>query len=113
VHGVSLPAASADGGSMIVSPEGLILAKADLGPSMTAYAEIDLAALRRLRRRPGMANLPSRQPYALYARAYQQLAAQPANTLIGPDGDLVAPTAPWYVERQKKVIAALAERGVI
>jgi predicted amidohydrolase len=113
VHGVSLPAASADGGSMIVSPEGLILAKADLGPSMTAYAEIDLEALRRLRRRPGMTNLPSRQPYGLYARAYGQLEAQQANTLIGPDGALVAPTAPWYAERQKRVIAALAERGVI
>jgi predicted amidohydrolase len=114
VHGVSLPAASADGGSMIVSPEGLILAKADLGPSMTAYAEIDLEALRRLRRRPGMANLPSRQPYALYARAYAQLDAQPANSLIGPEGDVVAPSgAAWYAERQRKVIAALAERGVI
>jgi predicted amidohydrolase len=47
----AIPAASADGGSKIVDYQGIVLAETATGESMAAFAEIDLAALRRYRRR--------------------------------------------------------------
>ena len=77
-----IPLASVDGGSKIVDYRGIVLAQTGAGESMAAFAEIDLAALRRDRRRPGINNLLSRHRSALYADTYQQPHFYPANTMV-------------------------------
>ncbi len=72
IANITIPIASADGGSKIIDHRGIVLAETGAGESMAAFAEIDLAALRRDRRRPGLNNLLSRQRFELYAQSYHQ-----------------------------------------
>lgn len=81
VEGIDIPTSSADGGSKIIDPHGRILAQAGSGPSLAAVADIDVPALRRLRARPGMGNLLSRQRYEVARLAYADAQAWPPNTL--------------------------------
>lgn len=111
--GTPIPQASADRGSKIVDPRGLIIAEAAAGPSMCAYGEVDVGQVRRLRRKTAMGNLPARQPMALYARAYAAADIHPPNSLLAPDGAVTTPDRSFYRDRQSAVIEALAERGVI
>jgi predicted amidohydrolase len=113
IENIAIPKSSTDGGSTIIDYRGLILAEAGYGESMVAHAEIDIAALRRWRRRPGMGNMLSRQPTGLWAQAYVGVEVQPRNTLVDADGEIVTPSPPWYGERQRRVIAAMAEAGII
>ncbi len=113
IAGIAIPEASTDAGSKVVDPRGLVLAESGFGESMAAWAEIDIAALRRLRRRPGMGNLLARQPMALWTEAYASVDIQPRNTLLGEDGRPLAPDPAWYAARQRRVIDALAAKGVI
>lgn len=113
VDGIAIPKSSADGGSKIVDYRGLVLSEAGLGESMAAYAEIDIAALRRFRRRPGMANTLSRQPMQLWASIYAEPSIQPPNTMIAEDGTVVSPTSQFYAQRQQRVIATLIDRKII
>jgi predicted amidohydrolase len=113
IEGVAIPAASTDGGSTLIDYRGLILAEAGYGESMVAHAEIDIAALRHWRRRPGMGNMLSRQPAALWAQAYAGIDVQPRNTLLDESGEIIAPTPAFYGERQRRVIDRLAESGLI
>lgn len=110
--GTPIPQNSADRGSKIVDPRGLIIAEAAGGPSMCAYGEVDIALVRRARRRAGMPNLLARTPAALYAGEYARAAIHPANTLVN-DGAVNVPGRDFYKARQEKVIEALAKRGVI
>ncbi|MEX1310979.1 MAG: nitrilase-related carbon-nitrogen hydrolase [Candidatus Sulfomarinibacteraceae bacterium] len=108
MEGLDLPSASADGGSCVVDFKGKILAEAGYGESCVAYADIDLAALRRFRRRPGMENLLSRQRFEAYAASYAQHTHYPANTMAdGFDGRA------HFVRTQAEVIERLAKKGVI
>jgi predicted amidohydrolase len=108
MEGIALPAASADGGSMVVDFRGLVLAEAGPGESLVACAEIDLDALRRFRRRPGMENLLSRQRFEAYADSYRDRSFYPANTLTGGyEG------RQHCIYTQKTTIQRLAESGVI
>ncbi len=108
MEGIALPAASADGGSMVVDFRGLVLAEAGSGESVVACAEIDLEALRRFRRRPGMENLVSRQRFEAYAESYRQHSFYPANTLTeGYEG------RQHCIDTQKATIQRLADLGVI
>ncbi|MFM2042438.1 MAG: hypothetical protein RLY86_1014 [Pseudomonadota bacterium] len=114
ITGIAFPAASTDGGSKVVDFRGQILAEAGPGESMVAYAEVDLAALRRYRRRPGMGNILARQPLQLFADTYADRVVQPANTLLDGQGNPVVPPGPgFYRERQQRVIDALADAGII
>ena len=114
ITGIATPSASTDGGSTVIDHRGLVLAQAGFGESMSAYAEINLAASRRYRRRPGMANLLSRQPVGLWAEAYGAAPeVQPRNGLIGGDGEVMQPDGAWYAARQRRVIEALSDKGVI
>lgn len=108
IHGTPLPAASADGGSKIINYKGLILAKSGPGESMTANGEIDLAALRRYRRRPGMENLLSRQRFELYADSYSHFQFYPANTMLNRK-----PERQLFVQTQLDTIERLSKMGVI
>jgi hypothetical protein len=103
-----LPAASADGGSKIVDFKGLVLVRSGPGESMSACSEIDLAALRRYRRRPGMENLLSRQRFELYAETYRMDCFYPANTMsaAGPDRR-------QFAQNQMQTIERLSKLGII
>lgn len=111
VFGSALPSASADGMSKIVDFEGRVLAAAGFGPSLVAHAEIDLAALRRARCRPGMGNLLARQRLSLFASSY-------ARTIEAPDlflerGQLRPPTRAALLARHRQCVARLAEIGLV
>ncbi len=108
IEGIDLPSASADGGSCIVDFTGTVRAEAGSGESCVAYADIDLDALRRFRRRPGMENLLSRQRFEAYAASYAEHTHYPPNTLAdGFDGRA------HFTRTQAEVIERLAKKGVI
>mgnify|MGYP001801330442 CR=1 FL=1 len=56
-----IAAASVDGGSKIIDYRGIVLSETGAGESMAAFAEIDISALRRYRKRPGLGNLQDRK----------------------------------------------------
>ena len=108
IKNISIPVASTDGGSQIVDYRGLILAETSTGESMATFAEIDLAALRRYRRRPGLNNLLSRQRFELYATSYNQSHFYPVNTMQDKEVE-----RKHFLETQQQAIARLVELGII
>jgi predicted amidohydrolase len=112
IAGVDMPGGSADGMSKVVDYLGEVRAEASTGESANACAEIDLEALRRYRRRPGMGNLLSRQRLELFAAAYGG-SVYPANTMLGADGTVVVPERSHFVATQRAVIERLERDGVI
>ena len=109
IDGTTFPEASTDGGSCVIDPSGRVLAQAGQGETMVANAEIDLASLRRERRRPGMGNLLSRQRFEAVAQTYVQARSYPPNRLLeGPP-----PGRSHYVDTQRGAIQALIDDGVI
>ncbi|GAA4910581.1 putative amidohydrolase [Nonomuraea thailandensis] len=68
--GIAIPGDSTNGGSEVIDHQGRVLAQAGPGETLVAAAELDLAALRRARLRPGMANLLSRVKTGLWAEEY-------------------------------------------
>ncbi len=109
----SMPADSANGGSRVIDYEGRILELAGPGESMLAHADLDLAALRHYRGRPGMFNLLSRQRLELFAPTYSGTEVYPANSLLNEDGSLRTPERGHYREMQTRVIRKLQERGIL
>ncbi len=110
---IAIPMASTDAGSKLVDFKGMVLAEAGYGESMAAYGEIDVAALRRYRRRPGMGNTLSRLPMRLWAQAYGQLDIQPINSLLDDGGRPIIPDPAWYAQRQRGVIKQAENEGRI
>jgi len=108
IEGMPIPADSTDGGSKIVNYQGVVLAKTGWGESVAAYAEIDLEALRRFRRRPGMENLLARQRFEAYAASYAEHHFYPANNLSG-----LAPERAHFIKTQRATIERLSKDGVI
>lgn len=108
LRGTAVPGDSTSGGSEIVDPGGRVLAQAGPGESMVAAAEIDLAALRRERARPGMGNTLARIKAALWAAEYARHDVERPNGLDG-----AAPERSWFRARQEDVIARLRNAGVI
>jgi predicted amidohydrolase len=94
-----LPAQSANGGSTILDYKGLSLAEAGYGESMSAHADIDMAALRHYRTRTGPANLLARQRFDLYAESYARHSHYPPNTLLDR-----LPDRNHAVQQQQEVI---------
>ncbi len=113
IENIAIPAASTASASKVVDYHGLVLAEAGYGESMAAYAEIDIEGLRRYRRRPGMPNILSRQPMALWADAYGSVDIQPRNSLLDAAGAVITPDPAWYSARQRRVIEGMADKGVI
>ncbi len=105
---IPIPENSTDGGSKIVDYKGLIIAETAQGESINAFAEIDLAALRRNRKRAGMANILSRQRFELYAESYAKHSFYPPNTLLEKKAERA-----HFVETQKSVIEKLETDGII
>jgi predicted amidohydrolase len=108
IAGTPVPDASADGGSKIIDYQGIVLTKTGWGESLAAVAELDLAALRRFRQRPGMDNLLARQRFEAYAESYAQHHHYPVNNLTE-----VAPERSHFLNTQKATIERLINEGVI
>jgi len=108
IANIAIPIASADGGSKIIDYRGIIIAETAAGESMAAFAEIDLAALRRDRRRPGLNNLLSRQRFELYAESYRQSHFYPPNTMLDQEVD-----RKHFLQTQQATIERLAKLGII
>lgn len=108
IANIPIPISSADGGSKIIDYRGLVLAETGAGESMAAFAEIDLAALRRYRRRPGLNNFLSRQRFELYAESYAQTHFYPANTMENKEID-----RKHFMKTQQEAIDRLSNLGII
>ncbi len=104
---IGIPENSTDGGSKIVDYKGLVIAETAQGESMNAFAEIDLAALRRNRRRAGMGNILSRQRFELYAQSYSK-SFYPPNSLADKKAERA-----HFVKTQKEVIKKLENENII
>jgi predicted amidohydrolase len=113
ISGTAMPLASADGNSVVVDYKGAILAESNSGETFTAFGEVDLAALRRSRRKPGMTNYLSRQRLELFAQSYATLGTQPANSMLGSDGHVVPLTRDGFTSRQQAIIDAMIKKGTI
>jgi len=103
IDGSPIPGASTDGGSQIINHDGHVLVEASNGESMSAFAEIDLAASRRARQRPGMDNLLSRNRFELYAETYARTTIHAANGFA--DGSV--PDREAFLRAQRDAIGRL------
>ena len=111
ISGVDIPLGSADGMSKIVDDQGRVLSAAGTGESMAAYADLDIAGLRRRRLRPGMGNFLSRLPQAAIKAGLGSTALKPTALL---DGDsLKIPQRADFAARQKATLDALLSAGVL
>ncbi|QOW19474.1 nitrilase [Lysobacter ciconiae] len=108
---VDIPAQSTDGMSKIVDDQGRVLVEAGDGESMVAFAEIDIAALRRRRERPGMGHILSRLPQDAIAQGLASAPMQP-NALM-PGGELRIPERAELGQRQRATIDALKTAGIL
>ncbi|WP_138378900.1 nitrilase-related carbon-nitrogen hydrolase [Luteithermobacter gelatinilyticus] len=113
IRGHELPCAATDGRSALIDYQGQTLAESGWGETMTAYGAIDLNALRRYRRRPGMGNFLARQRFELFAESYATLGSQKANTLLNDKGHHRIPDRTHFMTTQTDCIARLARKNVI
>jgi predicted amidohydrolase len=111
ISGTDMPLASADGNSALIDWKGNVMAESNSGETITAFGDIDLAALRRARRKPGMTNYLSRQRLELFAATYAGT-VQPANTLL-KEGAALIPDRDHFRRVQDEVIARLEKSGII
>lgn len=110
---IDLTSESANGGSRVVDFKGRVDKIAGFGESANGAGQIDLGALRRERRQPGMGNYLSRQRFEAFAETYAKFGSHPANSLLGPDGKLKKAERAHFGSIQRAVIAKLDEKGVI
>jgi hypothetical protein len=104
--------ASADGNSQVVGPDGKIFAQSLSGETFTAFATLDIAALRATRRTPAMTNSLARQRPSLFAPVYAAAEAQDANTMLA-DGAPQVPERDAFRRMQEAVIDRLSRAGAI
>ena len=109
---IDLPEGSANGCSKIVDYRGKVLTEAGWGET-GVMAEIDIAALRRERRRPGMNNYLSRQRFEAFTESYALAESYPANLLLDEEGDVKIPDRAHFQMSQREVIARLDKLGII
>jgi predicted amidohydrolase len=113
IEGTAMPVASADGHSAVIDYKGQVMAESGSGETFTAFGEIDLAALRRQRRKPGMTNQLARQRLELFAPIYSDRTVQPANGLVDEAGHLHIPDRDYFSRAHEQVIERLAKEGLI
>jgi predicted amidohydrolase len=112
IAGTTLPVYCADGNSQVVDYKGAVLAESNSGETFTAFADIDLAALRAHRRKPGMTNMLARQRTALFAPVYASADNQRADSLI-EDGEVRVPERDHFRRVHEATIERLAREGLI
>ena len=108
IYGIDIPASSTDGGSMIVNYEGLILNETGPGESMAAFSTIDIAAVRRARKRVGMGNMLARQRLELYADSYASSSFYPVNSLLEKEAE-----RSHFKQMQEDTIERLTKAGIL
>ena len=108
ISGLRFPAESTDGHSQVVDFRGQVLAEAGPGNSMCAFAEVDIEALRRRRRKPSMSNMLARQRLELFRDVYAGESVYPSNRLL--DGN-PAPGTAFYKTTLREAIRRLSDRG--
>lgn len=113
ITGTAMPVASADGNSCVIDYKGQMLSESNSGETFTAFAELDIAALRAQRRKPGMTNQLARQRLELFAPIYSGRPVQPANSLIDAAGNIVIPERDHFARVQDQVIERLSRDGLI
>ncbi len=113
IEGISIPERSTDGMSKLVDFRGRVMAEAGYGETIVAQGEIDIAALRRYRRRPGMGNMLSRQRLELFAGVYGGTPVYPANSLLEAGGGHRIPEREHFSGMQRDAIQRLLDDGVI
>lgn len=106
--GTAVPDSSTDGGSKIVDYQGIVLTKTGWGESWAAIADIELAALRRFRQRPGMDNMLARQRFEAYAASYAGHHHYPPNNMT-----VGVPERSHFLKTQKETIEKLVKAGVL
>ncbi len=112
IAGTNGCAQSADGNSMVVDYKGHVLAESNAGETFTAFADLDISALRAARRKPGMTNYLSRQRTEIFASTYAMGSHQKANALL--DGDIVkTPDRDHFNRVQAETLERLAKDGLI
>ncbi len=109
ITGIPFPAQSTDAHSQVVDYRGSILGEAAGGESMCGHGEIDLGALRRTRRKPGMKNTLARQRLELFSASYAGEPVYPANSLSGVESI----ERGHFQKTLAQTIASLTERGII
>ncbi len=112
ISDTALPLASADGNSAVIDWKGNVLAESNSGETFTAFADIDLHALRAARRKPGMTNYLARQRTELFAPVYS------AAKVTRPDGMLTGdkvkvPERDYFSRVHSETIERLAREGLI
>lgn len=112
IEGSAMPFASADGNSIVIDYKGNPLAESSPGETFTAFADVDVGALRRQRRKPGMSNFLARQRLELFAPIYGAHPPQPANSLLA-DGVVKIPDRDHFQKTQEQVIERLSKDGLI
>ncbi|MEO0412818.1 MAG: nitrilase-related carbon-nitrogen hydrolase [Pseudomonadota bacterium] len=113
IYDSGFPEMAAAGNSAVVDMSGTVVAEANTGESMVANAEIDIHALRRKRRRPGMSNFLARQRLDMVADYYETMAPQRKNGLLDADGSLKKPSRDYFKQAQLSVIAARSKERLI
>jgi predicted amidohydrolase len=112
ITGTTGCAQSADGNSMIVDWKGNVLAESNSGETFTAFADVDLHALRQARRKPGMTNYLSRQRTEIFASTYAKPSHQRANALIEA-GVVKVPDRDHFNRVQAETLERLTKDGLI
>jgi predicted amidohydrolase len=111
IEGTGLPLASADGNSQIVDWKGRVVAESNSGETFTAFADIDLHALRTARRTPGMTNYLARQRLELFAPVYETVRHPAGGMLEG--GQVKVPDRDYFKRVQEQVIERMIKEGLI
>ena len=112
VYGEGIPSDSVDGMSKLVDYKGKVVAAAGTGETMAAHGEIDLAAQRAYRQRPGMPNYFARQRLELFGDAYSG-SMYPANSLADVADSGGVPERSHFIDAQRSTIARLIDDGLI
>ncbi len=112
LQGIKLPPDGTSGMSKIVDYKGLVIAEANVGETYNANAILDIDGLRKARKRTGMTNILSRQPYNLYAEFYNEPSSLVPNAML-KGNEVEIPNRDFFVKRQKQVIEKMLKEGVI
>lgn len=113
IRGHELPKSSTDGRSAVINYKGQVMVEAGWGENMTANECIDLNALRKYRRRPGMSNYLARQRFEIFSETYSNEGSHKANSLLAENGEHIIPDRDHFISAQTEAIAKLAKKKII
>ncbi len=112
IEETSLPLASADGNSMVVDYKGRVMSESNTGETFTAFADIDIGALRAARRKPAMTNFLARQRLELFTATYAGNSPQKADGLI-QNNEVQSPDREYFLRTQEQTIERMIKDGLI